>query len=389
MRKVPRWAAVLLAIGAGAVLLVAWLLRKPSLEVKVARAEAGPVEEIVANTRAGTVKAHRRAKLSPQIPGVVTALPHRKGSRVAAGELLLQIEDSVQRAALNLAEDQVRTAEARTREACLAADLAEKELARGLALSRDGVLSPQALDALQSARDRAIATCQALRAALEEARSQVRLARAQLALTQLRAPFAGIVAECSGEVGEWITPSPTGIPIPAVLDLFDPATLYVSAPIDEVDSQRVKAGMPVRIAVDSHPGQKLAGRLDRVAPYVLDVQEQNRTVEVEVSPLDPWSAQGFLPGTSSDVEVIVARRDGVLRIPTAAIAEGGKVLVLEGGRLAERTVKTGLRNWQFTEVLSGLAAGDQVVTVRDSTAIRAGARAHAQAQDQDQRREGP
>ncbi|WP_243382765.1 efflux RND transporter periplasmic adaptor subunit [Geothrix alkalitolerans] len=389
MRKVPRWAAVLLAIGAGAALLMAWLLRKPGLEVKVARVEVGPVEEIVANTRAGTVKAHRRAKLSPQIPGVVTALPHRKGDRVAAGDLLLQIEDSVQRAALALAENQVRTAEARTREACLAADLAEKELTRGLALRRDGVLSPQALDALQSARDRAAATCQALRAALEEARSQVRLARAQLALTQLRAPFAGIVAECSGEVGEWITPSPTGIPIPAVLDLFDPATLYVSAPIDEVDSQRVKAGMPVRIAVDSHPGQKLAGRLDRVAPYVLDVQEQNRTVEIEVSPLDPWSAQGFLPGTSSDVEVIVARRDGVLRVPTAALAEGGKVLVLAGGRLTERAVQTGLRNWQFTEVLAGLAAGDRVVTVRDSPAIRAGVRARAQAQGQDQAREGP
>ncbi len=387
MRKVPRWALVLLAVGIGAVILKVAVFRDAGLEVKVARAEAGPVEEIVTNTRAGTVKAHRRAKLSPQIAGVITALPHRKGSRVAPGDLLLQIEDSVPRASLELAEGQVRTAEARTREACLAADLAEKELARGQALSRSGILSPQALDALQSARDRAAATCQALHAALEEARSQVRLARAQLALTQLRAPFAGIVAECSGEVGEWITPAPTGIPIPAVLDLFDPATLYVSAPIDEVDSQRVRAGMPVRIAVDSHPGLKLAGRLDRVAPYVLDAQEQNRTVEIEASPLDPWSAGGFLPGTSSDVEVILARKDGVLRVPTSAIAEGGKVLVLAGGRLAERTVQTGLRNWQFTEVRSGLAPGEQVVTTRESAEVRAGARAHAQAEDR--AREGP
>ncbi len=361
------------------------VFRGSGLEVKVARVETGSVEEIITNTRAGTVKAHHRAKLSPQLGGLVTALPHRKGSRVAAGDLLLQLDDSVQQAQLRLAEKQVRTAEARTQEACLAADLAEKELARGLALARDGVLSPQNLDALQSSRDRAAATCQALHATLDEARAQVRLANAQLALTQIRAPFSGVVAECSGEVGEWITPSPPGIPIPAVLDLLDPASLYISAPIDEVDSQRVKVGQPARIAIDSRPGEKLAGRLDRVAPFVLDVQEQNRTVEIEVVLEDPRLAQGFLPGTSSDVEVILARRDGVLRVPTSAIAEGGKVLALESGRLVERTVRIGLRNWQFTEILSGLAPGERVVTARDSPEIRPGARAHAH----DQGREGP
>lgn len=371
----PRWAILLAALGVVGLILKVTVFRDPGPEVKVARAELGPVEEIITNTRAGTVKARLRAKLSPQQGGRVTALPHRKGSRVAAGDLLLQLDDSVQRAQLGLAEEQVRTAGARTREACLAADLAEKELARGRALAGDGVLSPQALDTLQSARDRAAATCQAMAAVLEEARAQVRLARAQLDLTRIRAPFAGIVAECAGEVGEWITPSPPGIPIPAVIDLLDPASLYVSAPVDEVDSQRVRAGMPVRIAVDSRPGEKLPGRLDRVAPYVLDLQEQNRTVEVEASPEDPATARGFLPGTSCDVEVVVARREGVLRIPTSAIAEGGKVLVLEGGRLAERTVRTGLRNWQFTEILSGLSPGDRVVTARDAPSVRAGARA--------------
>lgn len=381
MRKVPRWAVLLLAVGAGAVILKGLVFRDAGLEVRVARVETGPVEEIVTNTRAGTVKARRRAKLSPQTGGLVTALPHRKGSRVAAGDLLLQLDDAIPRAQLGLAEEQVRAAEARQREAALSADLAEKELARGLALARDGVLSPQALDALRSARDRAVATRQALAAALDEAQAQVRLARAQLALTQIRAPFAGIVAECSGEVGEWITPSPPGVPIPAVLDLLDPTSIYISAPIDEVDSRRVKPGQPVRIAVDSRPGEKLPGRLDRVAPYVLDLQEQNRTVEVEAALSDPAAAEGLLPGTSSDVEVILARKDGVLRVPTGAIAEGGKVLVLEGDHLAERTVTTGLRNWQFTEILSGLAPGEQVVVARDAAEIRPGVRAHAQAKD--------
>ena len=67
----------------------------------------------------------------------------------------------------------------------------------------------------------------------------------QLAFTELRAPFSGTVAEVSTEVGEWITPSPPGVPIPPIIDLLDPASIYVSAPIDEVDSERVKVGQAV------------------------------------------------------------------------------------------------------------------------------------------------
>jgi HlyD family secretion protein len=167
------------------------------------------------------------------------------------------------------------------------------------------------------------------------------------------------------------------VPIPAVLDLIDPGSVYVSAPIDEVDSQRVRVGQEVRLTVDPRPGEKLAGSLVRVAPYVLDVLEQNRTVEIEVEFADPQVAAGLLPGTSADVEVILARRVGVPRIPTAAIAEGGKVLVLKSGRLEEHTISTGMRNWQFTEVKGGVTVGELVVTSRDSPDIKPGARARA------------
>lgn len=248
---------------------------------------------------------------------------------------------------------------------------------RGQALSAEGITSRRDLDTLESARDQTRAACQAARATLGQAQAQVGVAEAELALTTVRAPFSGVVADCSTEVGEWITPAPPGVPIPAVLDLIDPGSVYISAPIDEVDSERVRPGQDVRLTVDSRPGEKLAGRLVRVAPYVLDVLEQNRTVEIEVAPADPQVAATLLPGTSADVEVILARREGVPRIPTAAIAEGGKVLVLGGGRLDERTVTTGMRNWQFAEVKSGVAVGEEVVVARDSPEIKASAKARA------------
>jgi HlyD family secretion protein len=377
MRRVPLWLIVVVTLLGVALALRFTVLGVRAVPVDLARVEPGTVEETVTNTRAGTVKARRRAKLSPQIGGRATELPYRKGARVEAGALLLRLDDSVQQAQVRLADEQVKTAESQAHQACLAADLAEKELKRGVALSADGITSQQNLDTLESTRDQSLAACQAARAAADQARAQVGLAHAELALTVVRAPFAGVVADCSTEVGEWITPAPPGVPIPAVLDLIDPGSVYVSAPIDEVDSRRVRVGQEVRMTVDSLPGEHLAGALVRVAPYVMDVLEQNRTVEIEVDLANSKMAASLLPGTSADVEVILARREGVLRIPTSAIAEGGKVLVLAGGRLGERTVGPGMRNWQFTEVKSGVVRGELVVTSRDSTEIKPGAKARA------------
>ena len=101
------------------------------------------------------------------------------------------------------------------------------------------------------------------------------------------APFPGVVAEVSTEVGEWVTPSPPLLTSPAVVDLIDPTSLYVSAPMDEVDSARIRAGQIAKLTVDSQPGQVFGARVARVAPYVLDVEAQNRTVEIEVELDDP------------------------------------------------------------------------------------------------------
>ena len=377
MRRPPAWLAALLIVAAAVALLRFVVLRPDPVAVEVAVVQLGVVEESVTNTRAGTVKARRRAKLSPQMGGRVVELPFRKGAAVTAGALLLRLDDTLQQAQVQLAREDLLTAAARSDEACLTATLAEREWRRGAALAADGISSVATLDTLETARDRGLAGCRAARAARDQAEARVRLAAAELAFTELRAPFSGVVADCGTEIGEWITPSPPGVPIPAVLDLLDPATVYITAPIDEVDAERVRAGQPVRLTVDSRPGETFAGAVARVAPFVLDLVEQNRTVEVEADFADPAAAASVLPGTSADVEVILSSRDGVLRLPTAAIAEGGRALVLEGGVLVERAVTAGLRNWRFTEVTGGVSEGELVVTARESTAVKAGARAVA------------
>lgn len=118
------------------------------------------------------------------------------------------------------------------------------------------------------------------------------------------APFAGIVAEVNGEVGEYATPSPTGIPKPRVVDRIDVAPPYVLAPIDEVDAPRVHLGLPVRITLDALGRRSFPGRVQRIAPYGLDREKQARTVAVEVAFVDSPAVGELLPGYSAGVEIV-------------------------------------------------------------------------------------
>lgn len=374
-RRWLRPTLVILGLVVVAATLRLTVLAPDPVRVSVAAATIGTVEETVTNTRAGTVKARKRANLSPETSGRVVALPYPKGARVAEGAVVLRLDDSMQRAQLDLAEQDVRAAAARVDETCLAADLAAKELVRGKELAAQGINSPQALERLESESERGQAACRAARATLDQARARQRLAAQELARTQLRAPFAGVVADIHTEIGEWITPSPPGVPLPPVVEILDPTSLYVTAPIDEMDAERVRSTQAVRLSVDSRRGEHFAGHLVRIAPYVQDVVEQNRTLEVEAEFDDPRVAATLFPGTSADVEIIVSQRSDVLQIPTSAISQGDEVLVLEDGRLVDHRVKIGLRNWRTTEIVDGLEAGDQVVVTRDSPDIKAGARA--------------
>ena len=372
MRKF-KWILAGVAIAVVGVVVRYTVFAPDVVDVRTSAVEKGLVEQTVTNTRAGTVRVRRRAELSPQIGGLVVNLPHREGDWVEAGEVLVQLDDSAQKAELLSARTTVEAAVAQADEACLAAELAEKELIRSENLHAKGIASDQNLDILRTDRDRTRAGCVAARAAIEQAAARVGSADVQMAFTTLRAPFSGTIAELSTEVGEYITPSPPGLPIPPVIDLLDPASIYVSAPIDEVDAERIQVGQAVRVTVDSRPDAMIGATVERVAPYVLDVLEQNRTVEVEVKLDDPEAMRGVLPGTSADVEIILESREDTLRIPASAVAEGGGVLVLKDGVLDEETVEIGLRNWRFAEVLDGLSVGDRVVVVRNSPEIKAGA----------------
>ena len=361
----------LVALAAAAV----WYLNRPEVvEVTLVTVERGPVSATVSNTRAGTVDACRRAGLSPASGGQIVNLPVTEGDFVEQDELLLELWNDDLRAQLELTRRESTAAESRATEACVTADFALREANRLTRLLEDGLASEDDTDRAVGMAESTAAGCQAARDGARVAAASIDVTEAALKRTQLFAPFAGTIGEINGELGEFVTPSPVGIPTPPTVDLIDSRCLYISAPIDEVDAPQVREGLPARISLDAFGDRTFAGHVRRVAPYVLDVERQARTVEIEAEIDDPDKG-ALLPGYSADVEVMLASEEDALRIPTSLIVDDNQVYVYDeaAGQIALREIETGISNWEFTAVTGGLRAGDRVVSSIDRDGVEDGA----------------
>ena len=370
LRYLP-WLAGLLILA-----FAAWYFTRPApIPVKLVKVERGLVEATVSNTRAGTVKPCRRAKLAPTMGGQISRLLVKKGQRVKAHQILLELWDKDLQAQLRLAQEQLATAQTQEVQACVQADLAAKEAGRARQLMEKGFISPEGLDQKVSAAKVSRAGCEVAHSQIDQSRSRIALAKATMQRMVLRAPFAGIVADISGELGEYATPSPPGIQTLPAIDLIDDSCMFVSAPIDEVDAANIKAGQEARITLDAIKGKSFAGKVRRIAPYVLELEKQARTVEVEVEFVQPPTRENLLVGYSADVEIVHDSHKNVLRIPTQTLMEGNQVLLYgANGVLEKRTVKTGLANWDYTEITAGLNESDRIVSTLDRPGVVAGAR---------------
>jgi HlyD family secretion protein len=370
--------ALLVAV-LGVAAFFAWRsTRTKPVPVVVGEVDRGTVTKTIANTRSGTVVACRRARLAPAAGGQIASLPVKEGDRVQEGQVLLEVWNEDSAAQMRVASEQSHTAALRAEEACVQASVAEREAERARKLHADGVLPADQLDRAVSAAKSARASCNAASSDVQRSRATAQVATATLKRTVLRAPFAGVIAKVTGQMGEFTTPSPPGIPTPPAIDLIDDRCMYVTAPIDEVDVARVRVGQPAVITIEALPGRRFPARVRRVAPYVVDLEKQARTVDVEVEFVNPADIRELLVGYSADAEIELDRHANVVRVPTPAILEGGRVLVLDDGRLREQKIEAGLANWEQTEVRSGLTPGQKVVVSIERAGVEAGAKAVAE-----------
>ncbi len=341
-----------------------WSTRPKPIEVMLAQVELGTVEKTVSNTRAGTVTACRRAKLSPSTGGQIALLPIHEGDAVKRGQLLLELWNDDLEAELLLAQREATALQATARSTCIKADEAQRDADRLKQLRKNKLVSEESVDRAISEARAGRATCEAATATAEVRDARIDVVQATLEKTRLFAPFDGVVAEINGELSEFVTPSPIGIATPPAVDLIDNTCFYVAAPIDEVDVAQVQVGQTARVTLDAFDLRRFPGKVRRIADYVLDLEKQARTVEVEVEFTDKEDLKALLAGYSADVEIILDVRRDTLRIPTEAVLEDDRVYVFlaEEGRVEKREIKSGTSNWDHTEVLEGLDEGDWVVT---------------------------
>ena len=365
-----RLIGALLVLAAAAV-GVWYLGRTPPTEVTLHTVSRGLVEKTVSNTRAGTVEACRRSKLSMPIGGRVDVLSVDEGDRVEAGKVLLSLWNRDRMAMTAQAEAQLQAARHSAQKLCVEAANAEREARRVETLHERKLASREATELARTRARAGDFGCQAARDEEQMAQANLQMNQALLEETYLRAPFDGIVAEINGEIGEYVTPSPPGVATPPAVDLIDYGCLYVTAPIDEVDAGELAIGLPARISLDAFRGEHFAGTLDRIAPYVLDLERQARTVEVDTLFDDANVQSRLLVGYSADIDIIMDTRNDALRVPTEAVMEGDQVFRFDrsSGTLERVDIQIGISNWNFSEVTGGLAEGDEIVLSLDEPGL--------------------
>ena len=326
------------------------------IKVSAVFPEIRTVEHTVSNTRAGTIDACRRSKMSPAIGGHIDSLPVKEGDEVKKGQVLLELWNKEAKA-------RVQAAEMNAKQVCILSERAEKNAQRKTELRQKNLAS-------EDETEIAVSNAASQSAACDAALANVKVAQASLERTMLIAPFDGVVAEIEGELGEYVTPSPVGVATKPTVDLIDSSCIYISAPIDEIDAPEVHSGMKARIMMDAFGDQEFPATVRRVAPYVLDLEKQARTVEIEAVFDNPDKV--LLPGYSADIEVIIDRSENTLSIPTQAVMRDNFIYLIDSEKLVKKQIEVGLSNWQYTEVTKGLTIEDQIVLSVDREGVKAG-----------------
>ncbi len=330
-----------------------------AIKVIAVKPEIRNVEQSVSNTRAGTIDACRRSKMSPAMGGQIAVLAVEEGDMVEKGQVLLELWNKETKA-------RVKAAKRSSEQTCIISAKAQRDAERANELFSKGLTSEEAKEAAVTNAESGAAACNA-------AKAQVEVNQASLERTQLIAPFGGIVAEIEGELGEYVTPSPVGVATKPTLDLIDNTCIYIKAPIDEIDAPEVIAGLKSRITMDAFGQKEFPATVRRVAPYVLDLEKQARTVEIEAVFDNPQ--EFLLPGYSADITIIIDTSEATLSIPSQALMGGGFVyLINSDNSISKKEIEVGLSNWQHTEVLEGLTLEDEIVLSVDRLGLEDGVR---------------
>lgn len=307
----------------------------PRVKVEVAPVSRVRLERSVAAV--GTLRSHDSVMLRPEISGRIAQINFSEGGKVARGQVLVRLDDSVAKARLQQARANLK--------------LAGSQYNRSVELNKQGFVSKQA-------RDEAASNLAVQQAA-------VALAEAELEKTAIQAPFDGLVGLRTVSVGDYVGPGTDLVPIEAI----DP--LNVDFRIPEQFLSAVSVGARLHVTFDAIAGLQREGSVGAISPQV-DVGGRSLLLRANV----PNADYMLRPGLFARVQLELAETMGLV-IPESALAPSGDaqyVFRVEGGVVRRVMVQIGQRAGARVEIVSGLNEGDSVVVsglqkVRDGVAV--------------------
>ena len=287
----------------------------------------------------GSLRSRQGVMLRPEVSGRVAQLGFRDGQRVERGQLMLQLDDTLQRAQLQQAQAQ--------------ASIARTNLQRSRELLAQNFVSQSAVDQNE--------------ASLQVAEAQVALAQAQLSRMKVLAPFGGTVGIRSVDVGEFVRDGAD------IVNLEDLSALSMDFRLPERYLTRIRTGQAMEVTLDAVPGQRFQAQVE-----ALDVQvdADGRALLVRARLQD--SSGSLKPGMFARGRVVFSVRENAIMVPEEALVPlGGRQLLFkvvdgpDGQKLSQRLeAKIGARQPGRVEILQGLVAGDMVVTAGHTRLLR-------------------
>ena len=287
----------------------------------------------------GSLKSVQGVMMRPETSGRISRLGFADGARVVKGQLLVQLDDTLQQAQLKQAEAQ--------------ASIARTNLQRSRELQAQSFVSQSAVD--QNA------------AALQVAEAQVALAQAQAQRMKVFAPFHGTAGLRAVDVGDYLKDGAD------IVNIEDLSSMTVRFALPERYAGRLRAGQAVDLTVDAMPGRTFKGRVQAVDSQV---DANGRALQVLAQVANPGTV--LRPGMFARPRVVFSVRESAVVVPEEALVPVGakqfvyKVVDAGGGKLAAQRVEAriGLRLPGKVEILEGIQAGDTVVTAGHGRLLR-------------------
>lgn len=349
-----------------------WLNRAPEvLPPQTARVDRGDIEKSVLAT--GILKPARQVNVGAQVNGQLKKLYVKQGDRVAQGQLLAEIDPTLQLNELRKSQAELRSAQAQKLASQAQLKQYQLELTRQRALARDRAGVASDLEKAQAQHDAQLAQLKVNESQIVQAEVAQETARANLAFTRITAPIDGEVLGIVTQEGQTIVSSQSA---PTILVMADVDTMMVHTRISENDILQVRAGQPLWFYVAADPRRRYEG--------VMGAIQQAPAEALEADPLGRNSSQQtaavyyngvfavangerrLRTSMTAQVFIITERATGVARLPMAALGEAldgerYQIRVLEGQRVVARSVRIGKRDRRYAEVLDGVSVGEQVL----------------------------